>query len=406
MFKTTLYTKPKQSCFLTQNSHVEFSFQEYLIFSLFLTYFIFSISPNFIFSLRGIIYDPILKTLDFQSLISSISDYKIIYELFQSNFTECNTCNFFPRTKNKTSSPDDLTVTCLFGNQTFNVVNWVRTLKSSGCKSKILIFHDKYYISFLSEGEITMLKECGVVFCSLQITFETNFNRIRFLPITIFLEAYGNYFNHVMINDAFDTVFQKDPFIPQIPNDKIVVSIERVQFGNHEWNMKFLQSTDPNWSFDFYRTKWILNAGFFIGPSNAMLEFLHSMNSINNSYELNDQSILNYLYYRNITNTIKVDFQGEYYISACYSTFLLDSDFKGFMHEADFQNQIPAVIHQFDRICPVAQNLQKICPRMGHWHKYPRGRINIFYMQPCDKVYNFNHPPILNENTYVSYDAK
>ena len=369
-------------------------------FFAFLIYFIMNYPPFYQFQVRQMNYDNFSSFLvDSYQYPGLIFDYMVIHNLLlmKNNFSNCNTCNFMKRS-NVTSTSNDLAISVLFGNKTYNIVNWVRTLRSTGCQCKILLLHEEGFLSYLNSNEKEMLEECGTVFWPLNRLFFRKYlpRTTRLVAIQLFLEAYGNYFNRVLVNDAFDTIFQKDPFVNDIPQNKVAVSIERVQYGNHESNMKFIQQVNPNLSFDWWRTKWILNGGFLLGDSEKVLKLYQIMSNINNYLKLDDQALLNYAYYTNMTNDIWVDFEGRYFISSAYSTFNLDCDLKGFMHENNFPQFTPHVLHQFDRICPLADNLLNVCPKMGPWHRYPTGRINSFYMHPCDAVYNYNHPPTLH----------
>ena len=78
-----------------------------------------------------------------------------------------------------------------------------------------------------------------------------------------------------------------------------------------------------------------------------------------------------------------IDYQGKHSISSCYSVFDPIPDADGFIHEKNNKKDTLALIHQFDRICPVAKNLLNLCPQMGSWHRYPSGRPG-YYVQQCE----------------------
>ena len=216
------------------------------------------------------------------------------------------------------------------------------------------------------------------------------------MVIQNFLEAYGNYFDRVMVNDVFDTIFQKDPFIRGIPKSAVAVSIERVQFGSHNTNMMWVKSVDDQFEWSWWEQKWVINSGFEIGQTDLVLDLFHAMNQPKFFYAKNtlDQGALNVLHYRGAWNNLWVDYSGENFVSASYSIFELKPDKNGFVHEREYPDKTPAVIHQFDRICPVVKNLKKICPVMGPWHRYPGGRPGYF-MQGCGGYSSINSPVTL-----------
>ena len=316
-------------------------------------------------------------------------NYQILIELEKSDFSKCNLCKF-PSDVTSTSTKKDIAIGVLFGTNIYNILNWVRTLRSTGCKCSILFFHEENYTNYFNSEELEMLKNCGVVWWSLKTSFYNNTHvddarTTKYLVIQNFLEAYGNYFNRVLLSDVFDSVFQKDPFIDEIPKDKIAVSIERVDFENHETNTQWVKALDNNFDFDWWRKKLIINSGFEMGYTELVLDLLHTMNQPQYFFAKDtlDQGILNYIYYKGIWTNLSIDYEGKHYISAAYSQFEEISDFDGFIHEVNRPEHTLAVIHQFDRVCPVQRNLLKICPKMGKWHRYPLGRPD-YRVQECN----------------------
>ena len=357
-------------------------------------------NPHFLLTVRqtkqGIFYNMTSKLF---GETESFYNYEIIYKLSQANFTNCSLCKFDPDT-NGASSKDDLAIAVLFGNKIYNVINWVRTLRSTGCKCKILFFHEPNYIYFFNKNELDALKDCGVVWYPIKNNFINSTlvydpRTTKWLVIQNFLEAYGNYFKRVLISDVFDTIFQKDPFLNGLPRKKIASSIERVQFGNHETNMMWVQSLDHYFSPRWWRKKWVINSGFLIGPSELMLDLIHTMNQPKYFFakQTLDQGILNFIYYKGIWKKLWIDLKGEYFISAAYSVFALNGDAQGFMHEYSYSKYTLAVIHQYDRICPITKNLNKVCPRLGSWQR-SFGRVG-YHMQQCGSLDQANHPPLL-----------
>ena len=358
-------------------------------------------NPRFVLSIRqtkiGLFYQSTKKIF---GDADSLFDYEIIYKLSKTNISNCQPCKFSPDS-NGASSSDDIAIAVLFGNQIFNVVTWVRTLRSTGCKCKILFFHEPNYKKLFNQYELKALDECGVTWHQIQKSFYGSKyvfdpRTTKYLVIQNFLEAYGNYFKRVMISDVFDTVFQRDPFINVLPRKKISVSIERVQFGNHDTNMMWVQSIDKFFNKEWWNRKWVINSGFLLGPSELMLDLFHTMNQPHYFFANNtlDQGILNLIYYKNIWSKLWIDFKGQHFISAAYSLFDIKGDDKGFMHEYRFQKYTPAVLHQYDRICPIGENLNKVCPPLGVWHRYSIGRPG-YHMQPCGSYTQFNNPRVL-----------
>ena len=359
-----------------------------LFFLLFLRSLQFSLEISFVFSpTKYKVFDNMTKLIFGNS--ESFYDYEILLDLEKSDFSKCNLCNF-SKDESGTSTKRDLAIAVLFGVDTFNVVNWVRTLRSTGCKCSILFFHEQNYTDLFNRHELNMLQDCGVVWCSLRAAFYWNFivddpRTTKYLVIQNFLEAYGHNFDRVLICDIFDSIFQKDPFIADVPKDKVAVSIERSRLGRDIQNMVWVQVIDPNWTYEFWKDKTVINSGFELGPPDKVLSLLHKMNQPEYYFARDtiDQGIVNLLYYKGQLPELWIDYEGKYFISAAHSKFEQNPDADGFIHEINHTKNTLALIHQFDRSCPAARNLLRICPQMGTWHRYPSGRDGYF-LQKCE----------------------
>ena len=338
-------------------------------------------------------------TLDIFGENNNFYEYSTIVKLMNSSFRQCDLCHYKKRFY-QLSIEEDLAISVLYGENVYNVLNWVRSLRSTGCKCRILFFHEPSYLLNFNMEELNALNKCGVIWCNIGVDISQKYDihptTTRFLIIQNFLEAYGNYFRSVMISDVFDTLFQIDPFIPELFDTKIVFSIERVQFGNHDLNMRWVKALDPNWTNAFWRKKYVINNGFEIGKPDLVLRLLYAINKPEYFLKKNstDQATVNYVYYRGIFPDLWIDFEGKYYISACYSLFYLTPDDDGFMHEIKYSTTTHAVIHQFDRICSLAENLAHVCPALDDWHRNPSGRPD-YYMQQCNSLKNENNPPTI-----------
>lgn len=325
-----------------------------------------------------------------------LDDSSYINPIFHRKKTTCNLCPTQTNSTMSDSTDRDLAMGVLYGDHTYNVLTWVRNLRSVGCKATIVFFVTKEYMKVLTQLEIENLYNCGVF-----MFFFTQFdpNKIRELRYAknliypLFLNSYGQFFDRVLINDIYDSIFQKDPFLKTLNRNEIAVSIERVRIKYHDWFQQRLRSMDPQYSIEFYGSKFIINSGFFIGGSKTMLSLFSNITDPQYmlKYDSNDQAILNMLYYRNIFPNLKVDLEGENYLSACYSVFEENPDQDGFMHEIGYPHKL-SVIHQYDRICHLVQQISRVCPSLGQDHHYPSGRPN-YIMQKCGSKTSVNNPP-------------
>ena len=97
------------------------------------------------------------KVIDF-------SDISVITKLRNTKFDKCKFCSGIHRDNESASSKEDLAIAALYGNAKYNVLTWVRTLRSTGCKCSILFLVEKDYLSIYNKNEINAFNECGVTF--------------------------------------------------------------------------------------------------------------------------------------------------------------------------------------------------------------------------------------------------
>lgn len=315
-----------------------------------------------------------------------------------TNFDNCKLCNISSQ-KVTDSSKKDLIIGFLFNNLFSNVLTFVRTLRSTNSKCSILFFCDKDYQNEINQRELQEINNCGVTWCVLD-TINTTLVRdprvLRRLLEFFFLRRFNSFFNRVLIVDVADTMFQKDPFTNSLPSDKLTLSIERVQFGAHDWMMQRNNDTDPfRFNYDFWYFKYIINSGLIYGPSNIVYDLYSQMMrpSIFLNPKCDDQSLLDMTYYYGYFTYVHIDFPGIYFSSAAYSVFEEKRREDNFIYELN-RKDAPHVIHQYDRICQVTKHLEETCTRLGDWQTEPYGRDN-YYMQFCGNNYSTNDAGVL-----------
>lgn len=322
---------------------------------------------------------------------SIFTSSSIIDMLLSSNSSECGLCaGFKNRSSSGNSTPNDLVIAALFGTQKYNFVAFVRNLRSVGCKCSILFFVDTEFYDNLKENERSIIEACGTVLIKYKFKEKRpDMRTFKLLPIQIFLDQYYHLFDRVLACDVFDSYFQIDPFMAGLSYDKIFLSIERIKFRNNSINKFWLRTLDDNYKAKFYRDKFVINAGILVGKSDVFLDLLRAMSKpefLNKSHLAPlDQAILNYLVYNGIFTKVEVDFAGKYCVSAALSIFERDADENQCFHELWHHDVTPAIIHMFDRICPIRMAYYETCPPIkGMKIDYNRKRQ---FTQACTSYY-------------------
>ncbi|EAX93239.1 hypothetical protein TVAG_156030 [Trichomonas vaginalis G3] len=310
----------------------------------------------------------------------------------------CKLCNITRIDENSDSTSDDLVIGFLFNRFYVNVLTFVRTLRSSNGKCGILFFCDRDYIEHINPRELEELTNCGVRWL-VAPKIDTNLikepNLIRRLIEFLFLKQYKDHFNRILILDVADSIFQKDPFSKNLPKNKLVFSIEKVQFMNHDWAMNRMKKTDyRNFDQHFWEFKFIINGGLIYGPIKDVYNFYVQMMRPSLVFQpfCCDQSIMAMTYYYGLYTNVFIDYKSTNFISAAYSAFEEMPRKDTYIHEIQSKNA-PAVIHQYDRICQVSRYLKDYCPAIGSFQTLPYGRENYF-MQLCGNNFSRNNPPI------------
>lgn len=321
-------------------------------------------------------------------------DISFIEEMFGQKYDNCPVCHFkniSASVHKPNSTQKDLILCILFGGKKYNMFVFARSLRTVGCMASIILFvtHDMY--NLLTPDEIYVSKSCGINIVQLN-KYKNIYDDRRSMKMLIykrFINDYYYMFDRIYMADMYDTFFQGDPFSSFLADDKVTVSIERVHIFHHEWFSERLRQHDNCSDFDkIYSPRYLLNIGIVIGKSHMIHMFYNHM--FNNDFWkhrfCDDQPILNILHKRNIVNFIDVDYKGLLYISSHYSIFQTKPDSDGFFHEVNL-SWYPAVIHQYDRICPVMTHVREICPRLGIWDAHVRqGSIQ----QNCQTLENTN----------------
>ncbi|KAK8853525.1 hypothetical protein M9Y10_017086 [Tritrichomonas musculus] len=279
------------------------------------------------------------------------------------DFSNCPLCSIVKK-KSNSSSKRDLIFSYAYGNRTKGFVSFVRSIRSTGCKATIVFMYEDPFLFSFSSNERLILKNCGSFFINAGKINRKKFNimSIRYAFFLEFLEIYKKCFDRVIMTDAADTYVQLDPF-DIFPEKGFWSSTEGNYFWKYKWHSArvFLSETPCNIS--FYNNTRTLCAGLVWGNVKDTIKFLRFF--VNVSYwkknnRVNDQGLLNILYYRrNIS--FHADFTGKYMISA--SDFIWEKKYdQNFLFKTIY-GTTPSIIHQYDRICVIYSNVEFLCPK-------------------------------------------
>lgn len=307
-----------------------------------------------------------------------------------SNWKNCSFCGKMHKTGTENSTPRDVVLGVLYGYQLINVLTFVRSLRSTGSNATIVFMVDDRFFDGVSPIYMRHLDACGVVFLNYKAIHHVGSMspiKSRFLLCKLFVNAFKNCVDRIVIVDVFDTYFQLDPFRQQFASDKVTLSYENDTLAYNVPNADWMKQIDPNWTLEFYEDKFVLCAGLFYGGIAPMIRFLNRYVDImfweQYCNKSNDQAILNFMFYHGFFDfkEVVIDLRGENIVSATKWKFHDSPDYRNYMVLAQ-SNIIPAIIHQYDRSCPLIRFMNNFCKKIDDWQVTPYGR-NSLIIQNC-----------------------
>jgi hypothetical protein len=279
------------------------------------------------------------------------------------------------------SSEKDVILTLAVG-QLRNAHPFVRTLRTTGCVARCVLFVDSAVRDGYSAGFFETLESCGVQFVDLGPNPGVQVGRdfLRQLVYHRFVAVNRDYIDRVLVADLFDTVFQKDPFIDSFRRDRVYYSDEgrliKYDGLNRRWIRQVIiranvilgleRINDSMREEVFEHT--VVNGGLIGGGVGPFLQHLKFMDNIGSFVSLApfclDQPLLNVGVGLGLLTF-------PYQIDPPNSTFLgslglvVDSLGRAMGKELGLlrhEGRIHNVLHQYDRSTYLKNVVRKACP--------------------------------------------
>ena len=362
-------------------THVKYDItRNILMFIMFGLYFFYSIST---FTERKEI-DQLSATVTIEPFVlrTPAMDYqtdwipKLLEEINKTHDTsKCPLCNFDPviSKSGHNSTPRDFVVVTGFGEEFTNVDLFVRTLRTTGSKANILFFTN---LDLMKPELYEILKNCGVIF--VDVSAFKNFDPItrrkaRFPLIFDLLNTAPQYFDRIMYLDLFDSIFQGDPFTPEL-NSSILNGGLECGYIRLLWSWRRVRRL-PGYDYTPDLEKMYANSGWFVGNSSivktivSMEVAMYGPNFRN--IRTNDQIMYNWLIFSNNFKRAGIPYyfrevETSEWPSISKNTFTWYTDKLG-----NFTNSKtlvrPLLIHQYDRNFYMTPKVVKQCP--GNFYK-------------------------------------
>ena len=313
---------------------------------------------------------------------------RINENLLHTNYEKCEPCKTKVFSKTANSSPFDIILTILYGKDYYNIISFVRSLRSTGCKATVILMHTEEWMQHFPSSHKAEVDKCGVIWVNVhEVLSRGNVGPItsRFILFRAFLHKYINKFNRVIICDLFDTFFQLDPFDTSFKADLVYATTENDNLAFNFPNAGWISAVDKNFSRDFYLNKRIICLGLLFGGVRKMYEVLSMFASekkfLSFGSAVLDQPVFNYYHYRGMFgNIVNPDTDAEHMVSATKWQFERKPNCDFLMvvtHPESARGRIPTAIHQYDRSVPLRNYIAEKCPILGNWQSHPYAKNAI-----------------------------
>ena len=280
------------------------------------------------------------------------------------NFEKCKYCDL--KSINKVGSTErDIIIIQIGGEEVYRAKPAIFSLRATGCRAKV--------IACLKPGEKLPpdyqqeLEDCGVYTVNIQ-SDHTNwlFNYmkiIRFPLLSEFFLKNKGLFDRAFYFDAYDTVFQGDPFFPDWKPNTLYASPENHKFYQNGFVISWLKRI-PGLNYSYFMNDINLCTGLFGGDGNTMIilgELTKTMYK-GTDFITEDQGIYNTLIYSNVLKRNGIDvvpIQDYASIGYTYGDWIKCTKI-GDIH-SEGRQVTPTVIHQYNRHRPMEEMIYEKC---------------------------------------------
>ena len=249
------------------------------------------------------------EVLDNNLIIDNISRHilRTPFDMILSQKIQMNpcTCNLYKKPLNGSNSkPNDIVVTLLF-QKIFNSLIFLKTLRTKS-KAAIIFFvnNESYNKIYNYKCFYNMESICNVYFYRITSYTITQKDFLRHYILRNFLLERQDIIDRVIICDAFDTVFQDDPFTNEINWDSIGFTQENItvledKVCNYPWLLAIYDFFKIPFNESKYHNWHAVCSGVLFGKTQNILQFYKYffspkiMENIN-TLSITDQGYFNY----------------------------------------------------------------------------------------------------------------
>jgi hypothetical protein len=304
----------------------------------------------------------------------NISGFTALAEYAPYNGTACEPCDFIDRSQSPDSTQNDAVIATML-NKTYNLVPFVRSLRTTGSQCRIVFIVDDTALTKIDANLSIFLHNCG---CTLINIGTLNLTRndmllLRNRLLYSFLNVRPSLFDRIVIVDLYDTIFQGDPFHAGFDRRSVGFSLEtrRCDRGQIRCAGYLLGAERAGVLWD----QRCINVGTVVGTSRPLVRFFGLYvdylrrippDVLERIYWIPDQVIVNAMVHTNVTAAagLPVRFYEcfhEYHVMI----FLFNRKNLTYRlgdYRAHAGGAYPLVVHLYDRSRRFSRSVRELCP--------------------------------------------
>jgi hypothetical protein len=304
---------------------------------------------------------------------SSIPGFLALGDFVTYDSSRCEPCTFTPRNRDPDSTAHDCVMATMF-NMTYNLVPFVRSLRTTGSRCQIVFIVDAAMREKIDRPLAAFLAGCG---CTLITTthfeaFRNDMLLLRSRVLVDFLRPRVRIFDRIVVVDLYDTIFQGDPFWVGFDRSTVGFSLETRRCDRGQIRCAGYLLGDGRESVLWQ--KKCVNIGTILGAPGLVLRFLEvyvdfldriPKETLEKIYWIPDQVILNSIIYTNQTGGVPIRFYEnfqEYHIMI-FMFNLKNISYELGEYRALRNGTYPFLVHLYDRSRAFSRSVRKSCPQ-------------------------------------------
>ena len=315
----------------------------------------------------------LVHCLAFVSAIATIFVGRVLYDEWQEENSRsvivmsrpsARLCQ--PQKPSRGSSHRD--VVFLFGNSFCRGLEIaIKTLRHTGCQARVVFFtvpsfvNDKKAMGVMNSMNVEVFSECR----------EENLvpHMIRYNYEYAWLVNHTGEVDRVLHADAYDIFFQADPFVDTIKKEYLTFIVEPHFIQSCGWNLNWFTTCFGHRETEKYKANFIICSGTICGGADHYTKLLklmiHSPQWTSCYQPSFDQPILNWIVWSGQADEAGI----SYRFSGCDGGIMTvqwcvvnnEVRFNNYDQVLSPTNRVPALVHQYPRLEPLATHLNQYC---------------------------------------------